>query len=185
MKTRTLDLALEWGLDTAEEVTQGMNGYPSGLYRVISGFYTYVDARVVADEVNGEVVLLSKRDGHQLWTNNGRTYEGIEKAKYIDEEEYKVFKKALDFESWAKEDIEEMLRIGEGIFYIQDTLDRMCEVNKAIDDMSEGSIALVGYDYSYYIEDEYVTRLHDDDVTTYMIAVVDRETDEDETNEEE
>jgi hypothetical protein len=42
----------------------------------------------------------------------------------------------------------------------------------------------VGNDYSCYIEDEYVTRLHDDDVTTYMIAVVDYETDEDEVNEE-
>jgi hypothetical protein len=29
-----------------------------------------------------------------------------------------------------------------------------------------------------------VTEIHDEDVTTYMIAVVDYETDEDETNEE-
>ena len=72
MKTRTLDLALEWGLDTAEEVTQGMNGYPSGLYKAISGFESFEDAERFADEVKGEVVLLTKRDGHQFWSNNGR-----------------------------------------------------------------------------------------------------------------
>lgn len=183
MKTRTLDLAYEWGIDVVE-VTRGMNGYPKGLYRAIAGFDTYEDAKIFADEIGGEVVLLSRRDGHQLWTNNGRAYEGIEKAKYINEEEYKVFKKALDFESWAKEDIEEMLKIGEDVFSIRDTLDSICEIYEEINDMSEDSIALVGYDYSYYIEDEYVATLHDDDVTTYMIAVVDYETDEDEVKEE-
>ena len=178
MKTRTLDLAHEWRLNIVE-VTQGLNGYPKGLYRAIAGFDTYEDAKIFADEIDGEVVLLSRRDGYALYTNKGRAYEGIERAKYINEEEYKVFKKALDFESWAKEDIEEMLKIGEDIFSIRDTLDSMCEIYEEISDMSEDSIALVGYDYSYYIEDEYVTILHDDDVTTYMIAVVDYETDED------
>ena len=181
MKTRTEDLAYENGLELVE-ITQGMNGYPSGLYKAVSGFESFEDAEDFAKEVNGEVVLLTKRDGHQFWSNHGRTYEGIERARYIDEEEYKGFKKALDFESWAKEDIEEMVRMGEDIFSIQDTLDRMCEVYMEIDDMSEGSIAIVGNDYSYYIEDEYVTKLHDNDVTTYMIAVVDYETDENETN---
>ena len=183
MKTRTLDLAYEWGLNIVE-VTQGVNGYPKGLYKAIAGFDYFENAEDFAEQVNGEVVLLSRRDGHALYTNKGRTYEGIDRAKHINEEEYKVFKKALDFESWAKEDIEEMLKIGEDIFSIQADVNIMCEVYEAINNMSKNDIALVGYDYSYYIESEFATIIHDDDVTTYMIAVVDYETDEDETNEE-
>lgn len=185
MKTRTLDLALEWGLDTAEEVTQGMNRYPSGLYKVISGFYTYDDARVFADEVNGEVVLLSKRDGSQLWTNHGRTYEGIERAKYIDEESYIAFIDEDNFEYWALDELKAKLEMEDNLFDLRSAINEMCSTYNEIANRCGGDITIVDKkDFTCERVSEYVTRIHDDDVTTYMIAVVDRETDEDEVNEE-
>lgn len=94
MKTRTLDLAYEWGLNIVE-VTQGTNGYPKGLYKAIVGFDYFENAEDFAEQVSGEVVLLSRRDGHALYTNNGRVYEGIERAKFIDEDRYEVFESEL------------------------------------------------------------------------------------------
>ena len=104
MKTRTLDLAHDLGLDTVA-VTKGKNGYPEGLYKAIVGFSYFDNAEDFAEQVNGEVVLLSKRIGHHLWTNNGRAYEGIESARFIDEDRYKAFESELDFEGWCCNEI--------------------------------------------------------------------------------
>lgn len=58
--------------------TEGTNGYPKNLKKVVTGFDTFEDALQCAREIEGEVCLISKRDGHQFWVNNGRTYEPIE-----------------------------------------------------------------------------------------------------------
>lgn len=185
MKTRTLDLAEEWGLDIVE-ITQGVNGYPKGLYKALMGFDTFENAEAFADEVNGEVVLLTKRDGHQLWFNGGRQYEALERAKFIDENEEEMFTSVESFESWATSEIESMIGMGDNIYDIKNASANFVEICDAIYDMNEESeICIVSKcNYGYEIESRYVTRIHED-VTTYAIAVVDRETDEDEVNEEE
>lgn len=58
--------------------TEGTNGYPKNLKKVVTGFDTFEDALQCAREIKGEVCLISKRDGHQFWMNNGRTYGPIE-----------------------------------------------------------------------------------------------------------
>lgn len=184
MKTRTLDLADDWGLDIVE-VTKGKNGYPDGLYKAIVCFDYFENAEDFAKQVNGEVVLLSKRDGHHLWTNKGRAYEGIERAKLIDEDRYKVFENELDFEEWCCEEINSQMKGGFNLFDLRDKIDQMCETYEEIRTRGCYEIAIVNTkDYTCETTDKYVCAIHDDDVTTYMIAVVDHETDEDETNEE-
>ena len=59
MKTKTLDLAEDWGLEIVE-VTKGKNGYPEGLYKAIVGFDYFKNAEDFAKQVNGEVVFLSR-----------------------------------------------------------------------------------------------------------------------------
>ena len=184
MKTRTLDLADDWGLDIVE-VTKGKNGYPEGLYKAIVGFDYFENAKDFAKQVNGEVVLLSKGDGHHLWTNKGRAYEGIERAKLIDEERYKAFESVLDFEEWCCKEIEWQMNSGFNLFDLRNKIDQMCDTYDEICTKGRNEIAIVNTkDYSCETTDKYVCAIHDDDVTTYMIAVVDHETDEDETNEE-
>ena len=184
MKTRTLDLAYDCGLDIVE-VTKGKNGYSEGLYKAIVGFDYFENAEDFAEQVNGEVVLLSKRDGHQLWTNKGRAYEGIERAKFIDEERYEVFESELDFEEWCCNEIEWHMSSGFNLFDLRDKINQMCETYEEIRTRGCYEIAIVNTkDYSCETTDKYICAIHDDDVTAYMIAVVDHETDEDETNEE-
>ena len=185
MKSRTLDLAHDWGLDIVE-VTKGKNGYPEGLYKAIVGFDYFENAEDFAEQVNGEVVLLSKRNGHHLWTNKGRAYEGIEMANLIDENRYKAFENEIDFEEWCCSEIEWHINSGFNLFDLRDKIDQLCETYDEIRTKGRNEISIVDIkDYSCEISDMYVTSIHDDDVTTYMIAVVDHETDEDETNKEE
>lgn len=186
MKTRTESLANDWGLQFVE-ITQGMNGYPQGLYKAIEGFDSFEDAESFADEVNGEVVLLSRRDGHQFWKNNGRQYDALERAKFIDENDEEMFTSAESFESWAMSEIESMIGAGDNIYDIKNASTDFVEICYAIYDMNEEREMCIVQkcDRDYEIVDKYATKIHDDDVTTYMIAVVDHETDEDETNEEE
>lgn len=184
MKTRTLDLADEYGLNIVV-VTQGMNGYPEGLYKAIAGFNYFEHAESFADEVNGEVVLLSRRDGHALYTNNGRTDEGIERAKFIDEKRYEVFEDELDFEEWCSQEIDWHMQGGFDLFDLRDKISQMCDTYEDIRTRHRSEIAIVDTrDYSCETTDMYVTEIHDEDVTTYMIAVVDHETDEDEEEDE-
>jgi hypothetical protein len=185
MKTRTLELADDWGLDIVE-ITRGRNGYPEGLYKAVARFDYFENAEDFADKVNGEVVLLSRRDGHQLWTNNGRAYEGIERAKFIDEDRYEVFEDELEFEEWCVGEIDHRMDMGFNLFEFRDKIDQMCDTYEEIRTAHRSEITIVDTrNYTYETTDKYVTEIHDEDVTTYMIAVVDYETDEDETNEEE
>lgn len=180
MKTRTEERAYEDGLELVE-ITQGMNGYPSGLYKAVSGFESFVDAEDFAKEVNGEVVLLTKRDGHQFWTNNGRQYEPLERADYIDEESYIAFIDEDNFEYWALDELKAKLDMEDNLFDIRSAINEMCGTYNEIANRYGGEITIVDKkDFTCERVSEFVTLIHDYDVTTYMVAVVDHETDEDE-----
>lgn len=60
------------------EVTEGNNGYPKNLKRAVYGFENLADAQEFAADVEGEVVLLHRRDGWQLWESKGREFELIQ-----------------------------------------------------------------------------------------------------------
>lgn len=177
MKTRTEERAYEDGLELVT-ITQGMNGYPSGLYKAVADFESFEDAECFADEVNGEVVLLSRRDGHQFWVNHGRQYEPLERAKYLDEDV--VFTDEGEFESWCVGEIDHYMNGGISLYNLRDIVDNMVSTYEEIVQRREDEIILVDtLDYSCVSRHKYLTRIHDDGVTTYMLAVVDHETDED------
>ena len=185
MKTRTLALAYEWGLNVVE-VTQGMNGYPKGLYKAIAGFDYFENAEDFAEQIDGEVVLLSRRDGHALYANKGRVYEGIERAKFINEDTQEVFDSETDFEEWCVGEIDHRMDMGFNLFEFRDIIDQMCDTYEDIRTRHHDEIAIVDTrDYSCETTDKYVTVIHDEDVTTYEIAVVDYESDDDDVSEEE
>ena len=184
MKTRTEERAYEDGLELVT-ITQGMNGYPSGLYKAVAGFESFEGAECFADEVNGEVALLSRRDGHQFWVNNGRQYEPLERAKYFDEDEDVAFTDEGEFESWCVGEIDHYLDGGLNLYDLRNILDTMIEAYEEIMQRGEDEIVRVDRrDYEAKSLHKYLTYIHDNDVTTYMLAVVDHETDEDEIEEE-
>ena len=184
MKTRTEDLAYEMSLNFVE-ITQGMNGYPKGLYKAIAGFDSFEDAEYFAEKTNGEVVLLSRRDGHALWTNNGRQYEPLERVDYIDEESYIAFIDEDNFEYWALDELKARLEMEDNLFDLRDAINEMCGTYNEIANRCGGEITIVDKkDFTCERVNEFVTIIHDDDVTTYMLAVVDHETDENEREED-
>lgn len=183
MKEKTLELAQEWGLDEVT-ITQGMNGYPEGLYKAWIGFDYFEDAEAFADHIGGEVILLTKRDGHLLWVNNGRAYEGIDRAKFIDENKVEMFSNIDSFESWAMSEVESMVEMGDHLQDLRNACIGLCNISDDIYEMRDHEMCIVTKsNYDYEIVDRYVTRLHDDDVTTYAIAVIDGDSEE-ETEEE-
>ena len=184
MKTRTEERAYEDGLELVT-ITQGMNGYPSGLYKAVGGFESFEDAEDFAKEVKGEVVLLTKRDGHQFWTNNGRQYEPLERVDYIDEESYIAFIDEDNFEYWALDELKAKLEMEDNLFDLRSAINEMCSTYNEIANRCGGEITIVDKkEFTCERVSEFVTRIHDDDVTTYMLAVVDHETDEDERKED-
>lgn len=179
MKTRTEERAYEDGLELVT-ITQGMNGYPSGLYKAVSGFKSFEDAEDFAKEVNGEVVDLCKRDGHQFWSNNGRQYEPLERVDYIDEESHIAFIDEDNFEYWALNELKAKLEMEDNLFDIRGAINEMCTTYNEIANRCGGEIIIVDKkDFTCERVSEHVAIIHDDDVTTYMIAVVDHENDED------
>lgn len=179
MKTRTEERAYEDGLELVT-ITQGMNGYPSGLYKAVSGFESFEDAEDFAKQVHGEVVLLTKRDGHQLWSNNGRQYEPLERVDYIDEESHIAFIDEDNFEYWALNELKAKLEMEDNLFDIRGAINEMCTTYNEIANRCGREIIIVDKkDFTCERVSEHVAIIHDDDVTTYMIAVVDHENDED------
>ena len=73
----------------------------------------------------------------------------------------------------------------DNIFDLRDAINEMCGTYNEIANRCGGDITIVDKkDFTCERVSEYVTIIHDDDVTTYMLAVVDHETDEDEIEEE-
>lgn len=54
------------------ETTSDASGYPRGLGRAVVGFDTFDEAQEVADKYGLTVVKLHRRDGWQLWYNDGQ-----------------------------------------------------------------------------------------------------------------
>lgn len=84
MTTTTLDLVNEKGLDIIE-ITKGLNGYPKNISKGVIGFDNFEDATQFANSINGEVVLLSRKDGRHFYTNNGWVDKPIHYTKLIDD----------------------------------------------------------------------------------------------------
>lgn len=172
MKEKTLKLAQMWRLNEVT-ITQGMNGYPKGLYKVLTGFDTFEDAEYFAEEIKGETILIAKKNGWNFWVNKGRVFEGIDRAYFIDENNEEMFTNVNSFESWAKEEIESMLRMGDNIYDIRNACIGLCNISDDIYKMHKHKICIVAKStYDYDIVDRYTTQLHDNDVTTYAIAVI-------------
>lgn len=182
MKTRTEDLAYENGLKLVD-VTQGMNGYPSGLYKAVSGFESFEDAEDFAKQVRGEVVDLCKRDGHQFWSNCGRVWQ---EWKLTAEDYGDDYECVTDWEDWwedEKEILSETMKELETPDDLTILTDRVWKIYNEINNLGDNEQILLCRGEYYDTIPIKTTRYHID-VYERMIAVVDHETDEDEREED-
>lgn len=181
-----VDYADEKGLDVVE-ITKGRNGYPQGLYKAVAGFDNFDEAELAASDLSGSIVLLARRDGHQLWSNLGRTYAAIEIDEqwisnddslyyYNGEHGWKRdFMDRLQGEIDALQDLSELSELARRAEVVYDALQYMDDAD-----------VFVLNDYAFWnnpqypakgsdlfsIEPRFTMHRHDDDVTDYMIAVV-------------
>ena len=65
------------------QITSERSGYPRNLRNGVINFDSYQQAQQHAQENNGEVCLLSKRDGHDLWINHGERYSSLTSDDYL------------------------------------------------------------------------------------------------------
>lgn len=183
------EYASQKGLEVVE-TTEGVNGYPTSLSKVITDFQCFVDAEICANAVGGHICLISRRDGHQLWKNNGRTYEPIEiNDSWFGDDDVVIRPGSASASEWWKEEYQLM----------KDTLladagdcpspDKIIEIIKCFQayskvyDMIEklDENEQVHYERGYPQNAEVVPiktlRYHDFDVDEYAIAVAVDESD--------
>ena len=76
------------------EITEDRTGYPRGLHYGMIGFEDIAEAEQAAKQINGEVVRLRRRDGHQFYTEEGWTDKPYDLIGIFSEEDnYTCFTK--------------------------------------------------------------------------------------------
>lgn len=72
----TEEVANKEGYDLVD-TTEGINGYPKNCGLAMVGFESYRDAEAIAETYDGDVVLLHKRDGWNMWEKRGELREAV------------------------------------------------------------------------------------------------------------
>lgn len=168
---KMLELATERGFQIAT-ITEGWNGYPQNLTKVVVGFPDFSEVEDFAKETDGKIVLLSKRDGHQFYKNLGETDEPMDLEDYYDDNRYIFFNSGGDFDEWAESRIDEERCWG--LEHLELICGRLAEIQHELNRIGaeEAVIVDIKNNYSCEVQEVIRTKLHDDDVTTYEIGVI-------------
>lgn len=178
MTATTLDLADEKGLDIIE-ITKGLNGYPKSVYKGIIGFDNFENAIQFANSINGEVVLLSRKDGHHFYTNNGWVDKPIHYTHLID---YSIidFSNINDFKDYILNVLKENFNTFDDCEEFINNVNSINDFINKYDDIVNDNLAekfIILYDsnrklpFAIDIVSEYTMRGHYD-TTSYVIGVV-------------
>lgn len=134
-REKCYDLAEQLGLDIVS-VTESSNGYPQNVQLALIGFDNFDQAEDVANSNGLTIVSLYKRDGWNLWAEQGAAWGAIK----LSAEDYGDDYISLD-SSWDEDDITDDLRRAidgieelDGIFAIVDFYKK---IKEEFDDISE------------------------------------------------
>lgn len=155
-------------------VTTNRNGYPAELHNAIIGFETFGAAEEAAEILDGRCVILQKRDGHDFWFGENTAFSALKSEDFRDENNTIVHAslESLNDREWLKSEIETLLDMEMDLSFLKQMLTNLCETEEKIKNMRKGQIAIMSTStYLCDIIDEYVMKIHDDDVTTYTIGV--------------
>lgn len=79
------------------EITEGQNGYPTNVHTGYCDFSNIEEAETYAKEVNGDVVILHRRDGWHLWESLGSAYGPIVRSEDDYGDMYRLFASKEDY----------------------------------------------------------------------------------------
>lgn len=103
-REKCYDLAEQLGLDIVS-VTSASNGYPQNVHLALIGFDNFDQAEDVANANGLTIVSLYKRDGWNLWAEQGAAWGPIK----LSAEDYGCDYMSCD-SSWDEDDITDDLR---------------------------------------------------------------------------
>lgn len=134
-REKCYDLAEQLGLDIVS-VTESSNGYPKNVRLALIGFDNFDQAEDVANANDLTIVSLYKRDGWNIWAEQGAAWGPIKLGAEDYGEDYMSFDS-----SWDEDDLADDLRRAidgiedlDGIFTIVDFYKK---IKEELDDISE------------------------------------------------
>ena len=134
-REKCYDLAEQHGLDIVS-VTESSNGYPKNVRLALIGFDNFDQAEDVANANDLTIVSLYKRDGWNIWAEQGAAWGPIKLGAEDYGEDYMSFDS-----SWDEDDLADDLRRAidgiedlDGIFAIVDFYKK---IKEELDDISE------------------------------------------------
>ena len=163
-----MELADENGLDWIE-ITEGRNGYPERLHKAIIGFDSFDKAAKFAEKYNLETKMFHKKDGWQLWEDQGWVNKPIEVTEEMYGDNYKIFPKMEEsefFEMEVEDVVNEIDNFNDLIEFVNDNEDIWEKIDQMEDD--ELVIAFCG-NYSDTVKNNSLSWNHD--TNNYLIGV--------------
>jgi hypothetical protein len=156
------------------EVTQGMNGYPKGIYKAIVGFESFEDAECIANKKDLEIVVLRSRDGWQFFENLGRTYSPFDEYAAYPSDEYDHYTN-ISFDGFcAQEDVQGTLATAGDFDEMLAMLENFKEIFEQIENLGSDEVAVIHRESGEgeTIKKEYCHYHYD--VWRYEIALVEK-----------
>lgn len=139
------------------ETTSEMSGYPRGLGRAVVGFDTFEEAQEVADKYGLTVVKLHKRDGWQLWYNDGqKMYDGDRPTLEPEDMGYRTMYQSDDSER-VVEDLKAAIAELDDIDCIFNLAQSHKEIIEELDTLGDDEAIFTGHDSKTPTEWEYDT----------------------------
>ena len=172
-----IKLAEEKGLELVE-VTQGMNGYPKGVYKAIVGFEDFQEAESLAEEFGLEIVELRSRDGWQFYEELGRRYEPFAASEAY-RDEYDLWPRMSYADYISQEDVLGTLADAEDFDEMEANLDRYKRIFEEIELLENGELVAVLRETGEAERVKEYTCHYHYDVWRHEIALVNHEDDED------
>ena len=172
-REKSYDLAEQLGLDIVS-VTESSNGYPQNVQLALIGFDNFDQAEDVANANDLSIISLYKRDGWNLWAEQGAACGPIKLGAEDYGDDYMSFDSA-----WDEDDLADDLRGAiDGIEELDDIftiVDFYKKIKEELDDISEDEQVIARmYDAdSIEIIKKEVMSWHDDaNSSTTAIALI-------------
>lgn len=155
------------------EFTSNLTGYPEGLYKGLAGFNTFEEAQDFAKKYGLEVVSAHQRDGWQLWYSDGWQTKPLDIEDYFQPADHDVswYGNTEDDRKRLFEDLKGTIEGLSSIEEIKAIADLAFEVQDKLDEIDDDETIMVD-NGEYTVYKQHPTRIHDDDVMTYIIAVI-------------
>lgn len=172
-----IKLAEEKSLNLVE-VTQGMNGYPKGLYKAIIGFENFKEAEDLAEEFGLELVAMRSRDGWQFYEELGRRYEPFSACDAYEENDYDILPRMSYARYINQENILGNLAEVSGFDDMSAIIDRHKHIFEEIECLEDGELVVVHRESGEAERVKEYTCHYHYDVWQYEIALINPEGDE-------